>query len=58
VGQRPLREVVLGQLAEVVAVEPAELVEVEDRADRVDARPVEGARQLLEGEDLLAVGSE
>ena len=37
----------LGQLAQVVPVEPAELVEVEHRPDRVDPRPVEGLDHLL-----------
>src|SRR5450759_3478448 len=43
------------QRPDVVTVEPAELVEVEDRADRIDLGPVEVGDELFEGEDLASV---
>ena len=51
----PAGEVLRGQRTDVVAVEPVELVHVEDRADRVDLGPLEALHELVERADLLAV---
>ncbi len=57
--QQPRGEVVDLEPADVHAVEPVELLEVEDRADRVDVGPGEALRELVEAEhlDVLALGA-
>ena len=53
--QDPVGQVVDRQGPDVVTVEPVQLVQVEDRADHVDPRPVELGRHLREREDLALV---
>src|SRR5436853_363925 len=55
IADEPLGELGVAESTDVVAVEPRELVEVEHRADHVDAGPVERVDELIEREHLSSV---
>ena len=54
--EQPVQEVLGPHLAQVLAVHPVQLLEVEHRAAQDDAGRVEGLQELLAAEDGLLVG--